>query len=89
MDNNAKFSDSDIQALEFFLANVQGVKVNKAALKDSMQNSTRDLEGVLAYVKNMDQLPAEERIFVIDAPSSRHLVGAAGGSTSSSGRTPQ
>jgi hypothetical protein len=55
-----------IAALEMFLMNLQGIRVNHDALKASLGESRRNLAGVLSLVKNMDDKPEEERIFVIE-----------------------
>jgi hypothetical protein len=48
------------------LNNVQGVRVNHEALKQNLTKSSRNLSGVLDLVKNMDDVPSEERIFIIE-----------------------
>lgn len=122
MDNNATFSDSDLQgkqsvqakskleyiqpwksvryfltattiflfcflytcffykALEMFLSNVQGVRVNHEALKSTLGESSRNLAGVLSLVKNMDDKPEDQRIFIIEgaAGTTSATVAAAG-----------
>jgi hypothetical protein len=117
MDNNATFSDADLQgkqewssrieialpgiffspaifvlvlyttffclltALEMFLMNVQGVRVNHGALKATLGESSRNLAGVLSLVKNMDVMPEEERIFVIEGGAGTTAAGITSTST--------
>ena len=66
-DGSGKFSDREMKLLEMRLKNMRGVKVNHSRLVDTMSHSTRDLNGILKMVQNMDQVPEEDRIFVFDA----------------------
>ena len=65
-----------------FLMNVQGVRVNHGALKATLGESSRNLAGVLSLVKNMDVMPEEERIFVIEGGAGTTAAGITSTSTS-------
>jgi hypothetical protein len=65
-----------------FLNNVQGVRVNHEALKKSLGESSRNLAGVLSLVKNMDDMPADERIFVIEGAAGTTTTAATTGTAS-------
>lgn len=67
-DQSGSFSDQEVQILDLRMQSIPGVIVNHELLKESVQNSDRQLESVLALVKHLyrTDLPNEQRIFQFD-----------------------
>jgi hypothetical protein len=66
-DQSNEFSDQEIQMLEFRLKNIPGVTVNNSLLSTRIKQTDRTLASVLSLLSelNDDDLPDEERVFVV------------------------